>query len=201
MNAGESQAAPKASGWSTGVWFGLYCALVGIIIALRATDTIAAPAGLILFGGAMALLIPLVRSIERRRAASGCMNPVILRYNRRILAASMGYVAGLGIAIALWNAYDLSGPVVFAIALLPTLPTFAMIWAMARYVVEEQDEYLRHRAIQAAMMGLGLVLIVGIFWGFLEMFELVPHIWAWWVLPAWSVGMGFAQVWMKVRGE
>ena len=43
---------------------------------------------------------------------------------------------------------------------------------------------------------------LGIFWGFLEMFELVPHIWAWWVLPVWgSVGLGLAQLWMKVRGE
>lgn len=192
--------APTA-GRGPGFWAGLYCASVAILAALRITDAITAPVGLILFVGTMALLIPLVRSAERRGAAKGCMNPVIVRYNRRILTASMGYVLGLGIAIALWNTYDLTGPVVFAIALLPTLPTFAMIWAMGRYLVEEQDEYLRYRTVRAAIISLGLVLAIGIFWGFLEMFELVPHIWAWWVLPVWSVGLGVAQMWMKVRGE
>jgi hypothetical protein len=184
-------------GRGPGFWAGLYCASVAVVAALLLTDAIAPTVGLILFVGAMGLLIPLVRSSEQRE----CANPVIIRYNRRMMAASLGYVLGLGIAIALWNNYDLSGPVVFAIALLPTLPTFAMIWAMGRYLVEEQDEYLRYRTVRAALMSLGMVLALGIFWGFLEMFELVPHIWAWWVLPVWSVGLGLAQLWMKVRGE
>ncbi len=178
-------------------WGGLYIVSVAIIAALRLTGAIESPVGLILFFLAMGLLIPLVRAGERR----DCANAATVRYNRRMLAASAGYVLGLGIAIALWNAYDLSGPVVFAIALLPTAPTFAMIWAMARYLIEEQDEYLRYRTVRAALISLGLVLALGIFWGFLEMFELVPHIWAWWVLPVWSIGLGLAQLWMKVRGE
>lgn len=185
------------SGRGPGFWVGLYLASVAVVAALRLTDAISSPVGLILFVGAMSLLIPLVRATERR----GCANPVIIRYNRRMLAASMGYVLGLGIAIALWNNFDLSDPVVFAIALLPTLPTFAMIWAMGRYLVEETDEYLRFRTVRAALLSLGMVLASGIFWGFLEMFELVPHVWAWWVLPVWSIGLGLAQLWMKVRGE
>ncbi len=178
-------------------WGALYLIASAIIAALHLSDAIEPPVGLILFVGAMGLLIPLVRASERHCAA----NAAIRRYNRRILGASLGYVLGLGIAIALWNAYDLSGPVVFAIALLPTLPTFVMIWAMGRYLVEETDEYLRFKTVQAALISLGMVLGVGIFWGFLEMFELVPHLWAWWVLPVWSIGLGAAQLWIKVRGE
>lgn len=178
-------------------WAGLYLVSSGIIVMLKLTDAIPATVAMILFAGAMGLLIPLVRAGERRN----CANPVMVRYNRRFLAACFGYVLGLGIAIALWNIYEPSGPVVFAIALLPTIPTFAMIWAMGRYLVEETDEYLRYRTVRAAIMSLGGVLTIGIFWGFLEMFELVPHIWAWWVLPVWAGGLGVAQLWMKVRGE
>jgi hypothetical protein len=185
------------TGRGAGFWAGNYLAASAIIAVLVVTDAITATVAMILFVGAMGLLIPLVRAGERQHGA----NPVIRRYNRRFLVASFGYVLGLGIAIALWNAYDLSGPVVFAIALLPTLPTFAMIWAMGRYLVEETDEYLRYRTVRAAIMSLGGVLAIGIFWGFLEMFELVPHIWAWWVLPVWAGGLGVAQLWMKVRGE
>ena len=178
-------------------WAGLYLVSSAIIAALRLTDAVTANVALLLFFGAMGLLIPLVRAGERQN----CANPVIVRYNRRFLAAAFGYVLGLGIAITLWNNFELSGPVVFAIALLPTIPTFAMIWAMGRYLVEETDEYLRYRTVRAALMSLGMVLAIGIFWGFLEMFELVPHIWAWWVLPVWAGGLGLAQLWMKVRGE
>lgn len=189
-----SQPIPGRSAW---LWAGLYLAACAIIAALMITQAIEPPVPAILFVAAMGLLVPVLRSAERQ----GCGNPVITRYNRRMLAASMGYVLGLGIAIALWNNYDLSGPVVFAIALLPTLPTFAMIWAMGRYLVEEKDEYLRYRTVRASLMSLGMVLALGIFWGFLEMFELVPHVWAWWVLPVWAIGLGLAQLWMKVRGE
>lgn len=178
-------------------WAANYFASSAIIVALKLTDAITSTVAMILFVGAMGLLIQLVRAGERQH----CASPVMVRYNRRFLGTSVGYVLGLGIAIAIWNTYALSGPVVFAIALLPTLPTCAMIWAMGRYLVEETDEYLRYRMVRAAIMSLGGVLAIGIFWGFLEMFELVPHIWAWWVLPVWAVGLGLAQLWMKVRGE
>ena len=189
--------APTPAGRSPWFWAGNYFASCAVIAALVMTGAITAPIAMILFLGAMGLLFPLVLSGERRHGA----NPAIRRYNRRFLAASFAYVLGLGIAIALWNAYDLSGPVVFVIALLPTLPTFAMVWTMGRYLVEETDEYLRYRTVRAAIMSLGMVLAIGIFWGFLEMFELVPHVWAWWVLPVWAGGLGVAQLWMKVRGE
>ena len=189
--------ATTPAGRSPWFWAGNYLVSSAIIVVLKLTDAITAPIAMILFLGAMGLLIPLVRAGERRN----CANPVIVRYNRRFLAAAFGYVLGLGIAITLWNNFELSGPVVFAIALLPTIPTFAMIWAMGRYLVEETDEYLRYRTVRAALMSLGMVLAIGIFWGFLEMFELVPHIWAWWVLPVWAIGLGLAQLWMKVRGE
>jgi hypothetical protein len=184
----EDVATPAGRGpW---FWTALYIVASAIIVALQLTDAIDPTTGLILFVGAMGLLIPMVRSTERKCRS----NAAIMRYNRRMLAASFGYVLGLGIAVALFNSVTLPTPAVFAIALLPTLPTFVMIWAMARYLVEEADEYLRYRNVQAALAGLGLMLVIGIFWGFLETFELVPHVPAWWVLPVWSIGLGIAQL-------
>ena len=172
----------------------LYLVAIGIVGTLKLTDAINGPTGFILLALATGLLIP----IARQRTA-GCASKAMVDYNRRVLVSSFGYALGLGIAVTLWDNYELSSPVVFAISLLPTLPTFGVIWAMARYLAEEQDEYLRHRTIMAALIALGFVLALGIFWGFLEMFELVPHVWAWWVLPVWAIGLGFAQLWQKVR--
>ncbi len=177
------------------LWAALYLAGSAIVVTLKLTDAIGAWTGLILFVLTMGLLIPMVRSSER-----ACHpNPAIKRYNRRVLGASFGYVLGLGIAISLFKNVALPAPAVFAIALLPTLPTFVMIWAMARYLAEETDEYLRYRSVQAALAGLGIMLVIGIFWGFLETFELVPHVPAWWVLPVWAIGLGIAQLWIWAR--
>lgn len=185
----------KPAGRSAWFYAALYLAASAVIVALQLTDAINPTTALILFVGAMGLLIPMVRSTERKCRS----NAAIIRYNRRMLAASFGYVLGLGIAVALFNTAALPRPAVFAIALLPTVPTFVMIWAMARYLIEETDEYLRHRSVQAALVSLGLMLAVGIFWGFLETFELVPHVPSWWVLPVWAIGLGVAQLWMWAR--
>ena len=184
----------RPRGRSPYLWVVLYLVAIGIVGTLKLTDAINGPTGLILLALATGLLIP----IARQRTA-GCASKAMVDYNRRVLVSSFGYALGLGIAVTLWDNYELSRPFVFAISLLPTLPTFGVIWAMARYLADEQDEYLRHRTIMAALIALGLVLALGIFWGFLEMFELVPHVWAWWVLPVWAIGLGFAQLWQKVR--
>ena len=176
-------------------WVGLYFVAVFAIGGFRLSGAFEEPTGFILLAAATALLIPLTR-----RSNYTCSSEAMVAYNRRVLIGGFGYVLGLGIAVTMWNRYELSAPVVFAISLLPTLPTCGIIWAMARYLSEEQDEYLRHRTIMAALIALGLVLGLGIFWGFLEMFELVPHIWAWWVLPAWAIGLGVAKLWLRVRG-
>ena len=182
-------------------WGALFVVSMCGAAALAGFGAIEGPARTIVMIAPMVLMVPMVKAAEARGAAKSCVNPVIVRYNRRILFSSFGYVLGLGIAIAIWNASEVSKATAFALALLPTLPTFYMIWAMGRYLVEETDEYLRYRTVRAAIMSLGMVLVIGIFWGFLELFEVVPHIWAWWVLPVWAMGLGLAQLWMKVRGE
>ena len=187
----------QTHGRSQGFWAGLWLASLGVIAGLQLSGAIESPYGFILLAISMALLVPMIRAARR----SGCGSPATDRYNKRVIASSFAYVLGLGIAITLWRTYDLQGPVAFIIAMLPTVPTFGVIWALARYLAEETDEYLLHRTVSRALGGLGLVLALGIFWGFLEMFELVPHVWAWWVLPAWAIGMGLTQLWQKVRGE
>jgi hypothetical protein len=200
MTATETDAA-TTSGRGPVFWGAMFVTAMIGAGALNVSNAIEGPAATILMIVPMILLLPFVKAAERRSAAKGCMNPVIMRYNRRMLLASFGYVLGLGIAITLWKQFEPPAPVSFALALLPTLPTFFMFWAMGRYLVEETDEYLRFQTIRAALMSLGMVLAVGLFYGFLEVFKLVPHIEAYWVLPVWAMGLGLAQLWMKVRGE
>lgn len=192
MNGASSDRPQRRSPYR---WVALYFVAVASVGVLKLTDAINEPTGFILLALATGLLIPLAR-----RKSTACASKAMVDYNRRVLFSAFGYALGLGIAVTLWKNYELSTPAVLAISLLPTLPTFGIIWAMARYLAEEQDEYLRYRTIMAALVALGLVLALGILWGFLEMFELVPHVRAWWVLPVWAIGLGLTQLWQKVRG-
>lgn len=198
MMAGES-----ANGWRQrpGFYAGMMLGSFGAIAGLRLSGAINAPSGLILMAAAMLWMVPLVRKGMDRQKRCGVLSPAITRYNRRFILASFGYMLGLGIAVWLNDRFDLTGAVAFFVALLPVVPTLAMVWTMARYLIEEDDEYLRHRAMIANLVGLGAVLSVGCFYGFLETFELVPHVPGWWAVPIWAIGMGAGQGWMALRNR
>ena len=172
-------------------WIVLFVITAAVISVLKLTGAIDSTTGFILLAVAMLLLIPFQRALARSRSSGA--NQASVRYTRRIVISSLLYVLGLGIAITLDRRMELTGAMALVIALLPVLPIFGMIWAMARYIIEEKDEFLRHRAIMAALIGLAAVLGIASFWGFLEQFRLVPHAYGWWALPIWAIAMGLAQ--------
>ena len=195
MNA----AAVRPAGRSRWFWGGLMAGSFAAIAGLRMSDAIGETTGVGLMCGAMVLIVPLVRASLAHQRDTGHLSPAVVRYTRRFLVGTFGYMLGLGLAITLHERMELEGAAAFAIALLPVLPIFVMIWAMARYLIEEEDEFLRHRAAMASLFGLGVVLAAGSFWGFLETFGVVPHVWAWWTFPVWAIGMGLSQGWMAWR--
>lgn len=164
------------------------------------TGWIEQPWGTILVIAPMLLLIPFLRASERMQRARGCASPVAVRYNRRMLGASFAYVIGLLIALTLFREREVSKPVAALLSLMPTVPTFAMIWAMGRYVIEETDEYLRARTINAALIATGVLLAVATFWGFLTTFGVAPDVPNWAAVPVWSIGLGLGQLANRVRG-
>lgn len=152
-----------------------------------------------LFVAAMLLLIPFLRAAERNQRIKGCASSASSHYNRRMLVASMLYVITLMGAIWLSKVATYPAPVYVAIAIAPSLPIIGMVWAMARLLVEEEDEYLRSRHIHHSLVATGIVLTLATVWGFLEQFNVVVHIPAYWVFPAWAIGLGISQLWSAVR--
>ncbi|WOF42117.1 hypothetical protein KNJ79_12935 [Sphingopyxis indica] len=148
----------------------------------------------------MLLLIPLVRSTERGGNFAGCASPALRRYNRRGLIWAFTYMAALFFAISVNDWLKPEGPLLWLIAVLPALPIVYFVWSLYRYLIEESDEYLRMRYVGHALFGLGLLLIVATVWGFLESFQVVPHVESWMVVPVWAIGLGLAQIAQRVRG-
>lgn len=184
-----------------GLWVGLYMANMAIISVLFITDAIEPPVPYILYALSFVLLIPAIKAGKQLQEEKGAMTRAIRDYNRRFLTFSAIYAVGMLGASGATNYVNPESPVMWGLAILPMLPAFGMIWAMMRYLAEETDEYQRYKAIRSSMFGLGLVLVLGTGWGFLETFGLVPHVWAWWVFPAWAIGLGIGSAWPERGGD
>lgn len=144
--------------------------------------------------GLVAALFPLllVRVGERHSAAQGGLSPATKRFNRRMISASILYVATLLGGISLHDRLGLDGPVLWLLALLPAGGVIAMVVALGRLLAEEDDEYLRARLVERLLTGLGVLLVAATLWGFLEIFGLVPHVPAFVAFPVFALGLGLS---------
>lgn len=148
----------------------------------------------------MLLLIPMVRSSMKENAKHGLASPALHAYNRRTLIWSFGYMAALFFSLWVYNSFKPAGLLLWVIAILPSIPIFYFIWTMGQYFREEADEYIRMKNISAAMFATGLLLAAATLWGFLETFEIVPHVPGWMAVPVWAIGLALGQFSGKLRG-
>lgn len=117
-------------------------------------------------------------------------SPAQRRYNRRVLILSLVYVALLFPAVYLLDRHLVTGPVAYLIGVLPPLPVIGFFVAIGAYMVEERDEYLRMLLVRQSLVATGLAMTAATFWGFLEGFDLLPHLvgYAWPIV--WFAGLG-----------
>lgn len=131
-------------------------------------------------------------------------SPAVKRYNRRVITLSLIYAALLCGAVYLFVHQLLSGPVAYIAAVLPALPIIGIFVAIGRYLVEEKDEYLRDQFVRQALIATGFALSIATAWGFLENFDLVPHVYAYYAAILWFAGLGLGACFNRfqaARGE
>jgi hypothetical protein len=125
-------------------------------------------------------------------------NPAIKRYNMRVILLSLLYAIFLLIAVYAFKHQLLHGPVAYFAAILPALPIIGIFGAMGRYLLEEQDEYVRMLMVRQSLWASGFALSLATIWGFLESFGLVGHIDAYYVAIVWFMGLGVGAVMNKL---
>ncbi len=82
----------------------------------------------------------------------------------------------------------------FLLALLPALSIIGALAAMAMYLIEEKNDFLRAVQAQALLGGIGGTLVVTTVWGYLEddgNFRHFDLLWTWgifWLLTGLSFG-------------
>ena len=121
-------------------------------------------------------------------------SPAWKRYNLRMIWLSLAYAVCLLGAVYGFKHQLISGSIAYVVAIAPALPIIGIFAAMGRYLVEEQDEYVRMLIVRQTLWASGFALSVATIWGFLESFELVDHVDAYSVAVIWFIGLGIGQL-------
>ena len=118
------------------------------------------------------------------------------RYNWRVVWLSLIYAAFLIAAVYGFKHAMIPAAFKYLVAVLPALPIIGIFGAMGRYLVEEQDEYVRMLMVRQTLWASGFTLSLATIWGFLDNFQLVGHIDGYWIVVVWYFGLaigGFAN--------
>ena len=125
-------------------------------------------------------------------------SPAAKRYNARVLVLSLLYAVCLLGAIYGFKHQLVRGPLAYLVASLPALPIIGMFVAIGRYLVEEQDEYLRMLLVRQTLWASAAALSFATLWGFLESFDVVSHIDSYYVAVVWFGGLGLGACMNKL---
>ena len=111
------------------------------------------------------------------------------RYTRRMMVAAVLYVGAIMLAVRVLHHHAPLSPLAVGIALLPGLAVLGMIAAVARLILELEDEYLRMLEVRKALVATGFMLAVCSMWGILEIFTDVPKLPLFYAFPIWAGGL------------
>jgi hypothetical protein len=116
------------------------------------------------------------------------------RYNWRVIWLSLAYAAFLLPAVYGFKHQLIPGALQYLVAVLPALPIVGLFVAMGRYLVEEQDEYVRMLRVREMLWAMGFTLSCATIWGFLDNFGLVGHADGYWIVVLWYVGQAIGAI-------
>ena len=124
--------------------------------------------------------------------------PAWKRYNVRVIWLSLAYAGLLLPAVYGFKHQLVSSPATYLVAILPALPIIGIFLAIGRYLVEEQDEYVRMLMVRKILWASGFTLSLATIWGFLDNFQLVGHIDGYWIIVLWYFGLGLGGLYNKL---
>ncbi|MBW4331725.1 hypothetical protein KY084_12675 [Stakelama sp. CBK3Z-3] len=120
-------------------------------------------------------------------------------YQRRVLGLAIGYLVTLILANWLTRHFALDGAAAMAVALLPAIPMIGIIVVIGRLILDEKDEYLRMLHVRQMLIATGFMLSVCSVWGFLESFDQVPHVPAYWAFIIWCAGLALGTLYNELK--
>ena len=120
------------------------------------------------------------------------------RYNRRVIGLTLLYGAFLLPAVYGFKHQLVPHSVAYLVAILPALPIVGIFGAIGRYLVEEQDEYVRMLMVRQILWASAFTLSIATTWGFLDNFGLVDRVDGYWIVVVWYFGLGLGGLYNKL---
>jgi hypothetical protein len=120
------------------------------------------------------------------------------RYNVRLIWLSLLYAAFLLPAVYGFKHQLVPHSIAYLVAILPALPIIGIFGALGRYLVEEQDEYVRMLMVRQILWASAFTLSIVTTWGFLDNFRLVGHADGYWIVVLWYFGLGLGGIYNKL---
>ena len=115
------------------------------------------------------------------------------RYSWTVRLMGAAYVAALVGANLAFARFAPTGPGAYALAVLPALPIIGVFAGIGRYLVGMKDEYQRLLFVRQLLIATGFALSVATAWGFVESFDLAPHVPAYYAAVLWFGGLGLGR--------
>ena len=112
------------------------------------------------------------------------------RYIQRMAGAMGVYLVSLFSAEILIGRDLVQGPLMWVLAIVPGLAIMGTFYAIGMLILEQKDEFMRMLVVRQTLVATGFALSIATVWGFLENFDLVPHVDAYWVAILWFLGFG-----------
>ena len=122
------------------------------------------------------------------------MKPAARRNLVRTAIVTAVYVAGMFAAKYLIADVGVSRPLAFGVALIPALAIIGFFYSTGKMIIETEDEFMRMLAVRQQLIAAGFAMSAASMWGVLEMFDLVPHVEAFYVMVLWAVGVFVGMV-------
>ena len=121
-----------------------------------------------------------------------------IRYNWRVVWLSLLYAIFLISAVYGFKHKLVPDLLKYPVAVLPALPIIGIFAAMGRYLVEEQDEYVRMLMVRQTLWASAFALSLATIWGFLDNFGLVGHADGYWIVIVYFFGLGFGGMYNRL---
>ena len=122
------------------------------------------------------------------------MKPAARRNLVRTAIVTAIYAGGLFAAKYLIADVGVSRPLAIGVALVPGLAIMGFFYSTGKMIVETEDEFMRMLAVRQQLIAAGFAMTVASVWGVLEMFDLVPHVEAFYIMILWAVGVFVGMV-------
>lgn len=194
-----NSAAPTGRGpW---FWAGLMLGAYGAIAGLALSGAIERTVILILMIAPLGLTIPIMKAANRRANGTACgvKGSAQRRYIKRVAVSTSFYLAAFALMTFTIAGGDPPWELRAFLAVLPGLAIIGIFWAIARLIIEEQDEFMRMLIVRQSLVATGFALSAASIWGFLEAADVVPHLDAYWVAVAWFFGLGLGAIMNRIQ--